>query len=160
MIEDKPTQDNEWKNDENLSRALMEEVRQQATRPESRTSYLDELKSKIKLANAELRALCHGKRFAMHIPVQLTDPDIVIGDGLMAWEKVISRLETAEADLAFHPRAAKLIHKRKNFVLVAEDEPYFMDVYTLIKLHELYKGTWTVEDERLYQEALAKSNRG
>ena len=51
----------------------------------------------------------------------------------------------------FHPRAAKLMVKRKPFIVVAHDEPYFKEVYTMIKLEELLKGTWTKEDEKKYQ---------
>lgn len=54
---------------------------------------------------------------------------------------------------AFHPRAVKLMRKRKNFLVVAEDEPYFMQVYRLIRKHERANGTWSDEDERIYQSA-------
>lgn len=54
----------------------------------------------------------------------------------------------------FHPRAAKLIAKRKNFLVVAEDEPYFRQVYDLIRDHEMEKGTWTQEDQWHYDDAI------
>jgi len=54
---------------------------------------------------------------------------------------------------AFHPRAVRLMRKRKNFVVVAEDEPYFMQVYRLIRKNERANGTWSDEDERIYQSA-------
>lgn len=60
--------------------------------------------------------------------------------------------EKGEA-VEFHPRAMKLIAKRKNFVAVAEDEPYFSKVYGLIRYHEQCKGTWTEGDEELYRIA-------
>jgi hypothetical protein len=66
-----------------------------------------------------------------------------------------ARIAELEADAAFHPRAAKLIRKRKNFVVVAENEPYFMKVYFLIRSHEYAKGTWSYEDEQLYQAAIS-----
>jgi len=52
---------------------------------------------------------------------------------------------------AFHPRAMKLLHKRKNFLVVAEDEPYFFKVCNLIREHEKEINRWTDEDENWYQ---------
>jgi Lar family restriction alleviation protein len=57
--------------------------------------------------------------------------------------------------LSFHPRAAKLMSKRKNFVVVAEDEPYYLRVYAMIRGNEIPEGRWSEEDERLFQAALA-----
>jgi hypothetical protein len=56
----------------------------------------------------------------------------------------------------FHPRAMKLIGKRKNFIVIAEDEPYFVDAYMEIRKHEKAKGRWTTEDERRYREAFTR----
>lgn len=50
----------------------------------------------------------------------------------------------------FHPRAQKLIEKRKPFIVVSHDEPYFGQVYALIREHEIKKGTWTNVDEIAY----------
>jgi hypothetical protein len=58
--------------------------------------------------------------------------------------------------VAFHPRAWRLMVARKNFVVVAEDEPYFTWVYEMIAYNERGKGTWSEEDERLYQEAMRR----
>ena len=55
--------------------------------------------------------------------------------------------------LDFHPRAANLMMKRKPFVVVACDEPYYMQVYSLIREHEMKIGCWSKEDERNYQAA-------
>lgn len=52
---------------------------------------------------------------------------------------------------AFHPRAIKLLRKRKNFIVIAEDEPYFLQAYNLIRAHEASKNTWTQEDEDIYK---------
>jgi hypothetical protein len=52
--------------------------------------------------------------------------------------------------LDFHPRAYKLMRKRKPFLVVAIDEPYAKDVYDLIRDHEMDKGTWTIEDQNYY----------
>jgi len=53
---------------------------------------------------------------------------------------------------AFHPRAMKLIGKKKPFIVIAKDEPYFKDAYAMIRDHERSKGTWTIEDEALFLE--------
>ena len=47
----------------------------------------------------------------------------------------------------FHPRAVKLLRKRKPFLVVAKDEPYYLSTYEAIRANELLKGTWTEEDE-------------
>lgn len=66
-----------------------------------------------------------------------------------------TKIAFLENTLDFHKRAKKLMVKRKNFVVVACDEPYFKSTYDQIKLEELLKGTWTKEDERIYQEAVS-----
>jgi len=53
----------------------------------------------------------------------------------------------------FHPRAVKLLRKRKQFIVVACDEPYFMEAYSLIRSHETTKGSWSDVDERVYRDA-------
>ena len=50
----------------------------------------------------------------------------------------------------FHPRAIKLMRKRKPFLVVACDEPYYLAVYDMIRQWEMAKGTWTKEDESCY----------
>lgn len=55
---------------------------------------------------------------------------------------------------SFHPRAVKLIQKRKGFIVIAEDEPYFLVAYGMIRQHEQSKRTWSAEDERIYQNTL------
>ena len=57
--------------------------------------------------------------------------------------------------LNFHPRAKNLMVKRKFFIVIARDEPYFLRAYNLIRKHEMSKGTWTEEDERVYQEVIS-----
>ena len=59
------------------------------------------------------------------------------------------RYEISE-NAAFHPRANKLIRKRKAFLVVAIDEPYYTQVYNIIRIEESRKGTWTVDDQRRY----------
>jgi len=53
----------------------------------------------------------------------------------------------------FHPRAFKLISKKKPFIVVAIDEPYFRTVYELIRATEINKGTWTDQDELFFNES-------
>lgn len=66
---------------------------------------------------------------------------------------MVSEIVRRRAALDFHPRAAKLMNKRKSFIVVADDEPYFHEVYSLIREHEIQKGTWTNEDQRIYEDA-------
>jgi len=74
---------------------------------------------------------------------------------------IIASLEKAvmerQSILDFHPRAAKLMRKRKNFVVVAEDERYFVQVYNSIRDSERARGRWTEEDERVYQESVMRN---
>lgn len=51
-----------------------------------------------------------------------------------------------------HPRAYKLMAKGKPFIVIAVDEPYFSEAYDLIREHEIQKGAWTDEDQRLYED--------
>lgn len=74
--------------------------------------------------------------------------EVALSDALHTDLKLRTRLAEYEA---FHPRAMKLIRKHKNFVVVAEDEPYFLKVYSLIRSHEKEINRWTTEDENRYQ---------
>lgn len=83
--------------------------------------------------------------------------------GVVDCEEITSKVNDLLSELAiaieiykFHPRAAKLMNKRKNFIVIADDEPYFIKAYNLIRLEESRKGTWTEEDERLYKAAFDK----
>lgn len=53
----------------------------------------------------------------------------------------------------FHPRAVKLLSRHKPFLVVANDEPYYMQVYSIIRKHEKEIGRWSEIDERNYQAA-------
>jgi ABC-type siderophore export system fused ATPase/permease subunit len=55
-----------------------------------------------------------------------------------------------------YPRVEKLINKGKNFIVIAEGEPYFIKAYGMIREQETKQGTWTTEDERIYQEAILR----
>lgn len=56
----------------------------------------------------------------------------------------------------FHPRAMKLLRKQKNFIVIADDEPYFREAYAMIRDNEIKIGRWSAEDEQAYQNALKK----
>jgi hypothetical protein len=68
-----------------------------------------------------------------------------------------SRLAAAEGALRdmgqFHPRALKLIQKRKNFIVISQDEPYYLACYAKIRDQEKNQGTWTEQDEVYFLEA-------
>jgi hypothetical protein len=66
-----------------------------------------------------------------------------------------AEFELADAE-EFHPRAMKLIRKRKNFLAVADDEPYFMAVYYMLRGVEQQFGRWTDDDEAKFQAAREK----
>jgi len=68
-------------------------------------------------------------------------------------------LDEAKAWEEFHPRAVKLLRKRKNFVVVAEDEPYLVQIYDIIREHEKESGRWTADDETYYQQAVTNDRR-
>lgn len=51
-----------------------------------------------------------------------------------------------------YPRAVKLMRKRKSFIVIAEDEPYFAQAYAMIREHEKEIGRWTMWDEQKYRE--------
>lgn len=53
----------------------------------------------------------------------------------------------------FHPRAVKLLSRHKPFLVVANDEPYYHQVYAMIREHEIEVGRWSEIDERNYQAA-------
>lgn len=61
--------------------------------------------------------------------------------------------EELEAVLDRHPRAAKLMLKGKPFIVIAEDEPYFLFAYGLIRDNERKAGRWDNDDENAYLDA-------
>ncbi len=48
-------------------------------------------------------------------------------------------------------RAGKLLKKGTPFIVVSINEPYYPQVYRLIRQHELRKGTWTENCEKDFQ---------
>jgi hypothetical protein len=51
-------------------------------------------------------------------------------------------------------RAGGLLLKGQKFVAVAMDEPYYAQVYRLIRLHAKQRGKWTSECESEFQTAM------
>lgn len=83
------------------------------------------------------------------------------GDDAAYWKTRAEKAEaTLQAEKDFHPRAMKLISKRKSFLVVANDEPYYRQVYDLIRDHEMLAGTWTTSDQWHYEDALAALKGG
>ena len=84
---------------------------------------------------------------------------------IAAWSKMKQRAEAAEQALAkiqglLDCRAGKLLRKHKPFIVVANDEPYFTDVYLVIRETEKAKGQWTGECERQFQAATQYDHEG
>jgi hypothetical protein len=50
-------------------------------------------------------------------------------------------------------RAGKLLVAKKPFIAVANDEPYFMGIYAVVRENEQAQGTWTPEDEDAFTKA-------
>lgn len=67
--------------------------------------------------------------------------------------ELLDRVEEIEKFESFHPRAVKLLRKKKNFVVIATDEPYYMQTYSWIRREEQRKGTWSDQDELCYRRA-------
>lgn len=81
-------------------------------------------------------------------------PDIpLLSDIFYGYADALEKLKVAEGLL--DSRAGKLLKKGKYFLVVAIDEPYFLDVYTLIRNEEISKGRWTYDDQARFDAALA-----
>lgn len=57
-------------------------------------------------------------------------------------------------EMALNPRLNKVLASGKEFLIVTETEPYYLDVYRMIRHQEQTQGTWTRHDEQGYVEAL------
>lgn len=62
------------------------------------------------------------------------------------------RAENERLRALLNCRAGKLLLKGKFFLVVANDEPYFPDVYLAIRETEKLAGRWTAEDETAFAE--------
>lgn len=57
-------------------------------------------------------------------------------------------------EMALNPRLNKVLASGKEFLIVTETEPYYLDVYRMIRKQEKKQGTWTQQDEERYVEVL------
>ena len=64
------------------------------------------------------------------------------------------RIGSLLAVFDFQPRAAKLMVKQKPFIVVANDETYYLHVYEIIRTSQMLQGTWTSKDEDKYLGAV------
>ena len=55
---------------------------------------------------------------------------------------------------ALNPRLNKVLASGKEFLIVTETEPYYLDVYQMVRKQEKMQGTWTDRDEDNYVEVL------
>ena len=53
-------------------------------------------------------------------------------------------------ELALNPRLNKVLASGKEFLIVTETEPYYTEVFRMIRSQERKQGTWTAEDETRY----------
>lgn len=97
------------------------------------------------------------------IKQRLADQDKRIAALNEAGEQIEARCYSLEMELgevtrtiAFHPRAWKLMGKRKNFVVVAEDETYFESVYRTIRVREISRRNWSEADQQAFEASMAR----
>lgn len=86
--------------------------------------------------------------------------DVVVNVYHASVEDPVTRiLRQFEVFTQFHPRAMKLLVKQKPFLVIAEDEPYYWQVYGIIRDSEKEQGRWTTEDETRYTGAVTNVPR-
>jgi len=87
------------------------------------------------------------------------------GDANDILKVVVGQLDEAKREVerlrvALDNRAGELLRKNKFFLVVAHDEPYFMNVYAKIRHREIDIGRWSDEDEELYNEWYSRKLAG
>ena len=94
--------------------------------------------------------------------MKITDVDILINEfrkGRNTWPRAsielfvreITRLNNHIAMIkSLYPLAYKLIAKKKSFIVVAIDEPYYKDVYEMIRDEEIKQDDWSDQDEEIF----------
>lgn len=65
----------------------------------------------------------------------------------------ITEAEIIKVMQQFNFRAAKLMIEGTPFIVISNKEPYYLQVYGMIRMHEMEKGTWTDRDEEIYLAA-------
>lgn len=58
-----------------------------------------------------------------------------------------------------HPRAIGLLDRGQFFVVVADDDVNFFNVYTMIRRSQQEKNRWDAQDEAAYQYRIAEWKR-
>ena len=51
------------------------------------------------------------------------------------------------------PKLIKMLHSKKQFIIIGEHEPYYMHAYNMIRNQEQKQKTWTEECEAAYRQA-------
>lgn len=83
----------------------------------------------------------------------LQERDVVVAGDKMLRDRLAQQQKDIDFLYAQHPRAMKLISKGKPFIVIAEDEPYYIDAYKMIREREIAIGRWNNVDEALFQKA-------
>jgi len=108
--------------------------------------------------------LKHGHHYSCQAHGRKDDPKYPCNCGhdkaVVELDQIIAELDEARVWEKFHPRAIKLLRKRRNFVVVASDEDYFMQVYDIIRDEQKAADIWTAKDEKYYQQAVKEFESG
>lgn len=67
---------------------------------------------------------------------------------------IVDSKELSQDKIINNNRAKKLLSKGKRFIVVAVDEPYFIQVYRTIRNHERKRGKWSEECERNFRDGM------
>jgi len=51
-------------------------------------------------------------------------------------------------------KVTKLLKKNRQFIVIGEHEPYYLEAYMMIRRQEQTQGTWTLGDEDNFQDAV------
>lgn len=140
--------------DEGIESAVGD-VLEKIQRLKNEASWLEPWKIKYEEANRD--ALDYKAKWEAEVEKSQRLTEAADHNGRMAQAEKAKRLNM-EIAAAFHPRAWKLIQKCKPFVVVAEDEYYYLDAYQMIRHAEMLMDRWTPEDQRLYVEAITRWN--
>lgn len=57
------------------------------------------------------------------------------------------------------PKLIKMLHSKKQFIIIGEHEPYYMHAYNMIRNQETKQGTWTKDCERAFKIATDRWNK-
>lgn len=57
------------------------------------------------------------------------------------------------------PKLIKMLHSKKQFIIIGEHEPYYMHAYNMIRNQETKQGTWTEDCERAFKIATDRWNK-